>query len=91
MRCRNVGGRSTKTIAVPARHSLMRCSGHVRQKPGVLGKMGFLAQKQMDVRADADLELVGIAVPASNRSVSQSPAVSARLSRSDDQWRGLAR
>lgn len=40
-------------------------------KPGVLGKMGFLAQKQMDVKAHADLERVGIAVPASNRSVAQ--------------------
>ncbi len=39
--------------------------------PGILGKMGFLAQKKMDHQAHADLEAVGIAVPASNRSVSQ--------------------
>ena len=40
-------------------------------KPGILGKMGFLSQKQMDVQAHHDLEEVGIAVPASGRSVSQ--------------------
>ena len=38
---------------------------------GILGKLGFLAQKQMDAEAHADLERVGIAVPASNRPVSQ--------------------
>jgi simple sugar transport system ATP-binding protein len=38
---------------------------------GVLGKLGFLAQKTMDKKAHADLERVGIAVPASSRSVSQ--------------------
>jgi simple sugar transport system ATP-binding protein len=40
-------------------------------RSGVLGKLGFLAQKSMDVRAHADLERVGIAVPSSSRSVSQ--------------------
>jgi len=40
-------------------------------RPGILGKLGFLAQKQMDAEAHADLERVGIAVPASNRPVAQ--------------------
>ncbi len=39
--------------------------------PGILGWMGFLSQKAMDTTAHADLERVGIAVPSSNRSVSQ--------------------
>jgi simple sugar transport system ATP-binding protein len=38
---------------------------------GFLGKLGFLARKQMDKDAHSDLEAVGIAVPSSNRSVSQ--------------------
>jgi simple sugar transport system ATP-binding protein len=38
--------------------------------PGLLGKLGFLAQKKMDGIAHADLDRVGIAVPASNRPVS---------------------
>ena len=38
---------------------------------GIFGKMGFLARKQMEEEAHEDLEAVGIAVPASNRSVSQ--------------------
>lgn len=38
---------------------------------GFLGKMGFLAQKAMDAEAHRNLEHVGIAVPQSNRSVSQ--------------------
>ena len=38
---------------------------------GILGKLGFLARKQMEQEAHRDLEAVGIAVPASNRSVSQ--------------------
>lgn len=38
---------------------------------GVLGKLGFLAQKAMDTEAHRNLERVGIAVPQSNRSVSQ--------------------
>lgn len=45
--------------------------GREELKPGILGKLGFLAQKSMDQRAHADLERVGIAVPASGRSVSQ--------------------
>ena len=40
-------------------------------RPGMLGRLGFLAQKKMDASAHADLERVGIAVPASNRPVSQ--------------------
>lgn len=39
--------------------------------PGILGKLGFVNQRMMDARAHADLERVGIAVPASNRSVAQ--------------------
>lgn len=38
---------------------------------GLLGKLGFLDSKAMAKRAHDDLERVGIAVPASNRSVSQ--------------------
>ena len=38
---------------------------------GFLGKLGFLAQKAMDTEAHLNLERVGIAVPQSNRSVSQ--------------------
>lgn len=38
---------------------------------GIFGKLGFLAKKEMEHQAHADLEAVGIAVPASNRSVSQ--------------------
>ncbi|MEY4425489.1 MAG: hypothetical protein RJB56_1116 [Actinomycetota bacterium] len=38
---------------------------------GLLGKLGFLAKKEMDHDAHRDLEAVGIAVPSSNRSVSQ--------------------
>src|SRR5260370_7488193 len=40
-------------------------------RPGILGWLGFLAQKTMDETAYADLERVGIAFPNSNRSVSQ--------------------
>ena len=45
--------------------------GREELKPGILGKMGFLSQKSMDKRAHEDLDRVGIAVPASNRSVAQ--------------------
>ncbi len=45
--------------------------GREEMKPGILGKLGFLAQKSMDARAHADLERVGIAVPSSNRSIAQ--------------------
>jgi simple sugar transport system ATP-binding protein len=38
---------------------------------GFLGKLGFLAKKDMEREAHEDLERVGIAVPASNRSISQ--------------------
>ncbi len=45
--------------------------GREQTRPGILGRMGFLAQKAMDRKAHADLERVGIAVPASNRAVAQ--------------------
>ena len=38
---------------------------------GIFGKMGFLAKKQMEQEAQADLEAVGIAFPSANRPVSQ--------------------
>jgi simple sugar transport system ATP-binding protein len=38
---------------------------------GILGKLGFLSKKKMEHEAHRDLEAVGIAVPASNRAVSQ--------------------
>ncbi len=38
---------------------------------GIFGKLGFLARKQMEEEAQADLEAVGIAFPSSNRPVSQ--------------------
>ena len=38
---------------------------------GIFGKLGFLASKQMEVQAQADLEAVGIAFASSNRPVSQ--------------------
>ncbi len=38
---------------------------------GIFGKMGFLAKKQMEEEAQADLEAVGIAFPSANRPVSQ--------------------
>jgi simple sugar transport system ATP-binding protein len=38
---------------------------------GIFGKLGFLAKKEMDSTAHANLDKVGIAVPQSNRSVSQ--------------------
>ncbi len=45
--------------------------GREKTVRGILGKFGFLSQKVMDTQAHKDLEAVGIAVPASNRSVSQ--------------------
>jgi simple sugar transport system ATP-binding protein len=45
--------------------------GREKTVPGILGKLGFLAGKTMEKEAHKDLEEVGIAVPASNRSVSQ--------------------
>jgi simple sugar transport system ATP-binding protein len=45
--------------------------GREQVKGGLLGKMGFLAQKSMDKQAHEDLARVGIAVPASNRSIAQ--------------------
>jgi simple sugar transport system ATP-binding protein len=40
-------------------------------RPGILGKLGFLAQKQMDLKAHQEMERVGIAVASANRSVAQ--------------------
>jgi simple sugar transport system ATP-binding protein len=45
--------------------------GRERYVRGPLGKLGFLARKEMDRVAHENLERVGIAVPQSNRSVSQ--------------------
>jgi simple sugar transport system ATP-binding protein len=45
--------------------------GREQTVPGLFGKFGFLAQKSMDKIAHENLERVGIAVPQSNRSVSQ--------------------
>ncbi len=45
--------------------------GREKYLPGLLGKMGFLDKKTMHEQAHADLERVGIAVPASDRSVAQ--------------------
>ena len=45
--------------------------GRERLKKGILGFFGFLAKKEMEHEAHRNLEEVGIAVPASNRSVSQ--------------------
>ncbi len=45
--------------------------GREKAKPGLLGKLGFLAQKDMEREALADLERVGITVPPSKRTVSQ--------------------
>lgn len=45
--------------------------GREKVVPGFLGKLGFVAKKQMEYEAHRDLEEVGIAVPASDRSVSQ--------------------
>ncbi|MGC3955397.1 MAG: ATP-binding cassette domain-containing protein [Propionicimonas sp.] len=43
--------------------------GRERLKPGLLGAMGFLANRQMNQRAREELERIGIAVPSSGRSV----------------------
>ncbi|MDY7541632.1 MULTISPECIES: ATP-binding cassette domain-containing protein [unclassified Cryobacterium] len=45
--------------------------GREKTVKGVFGKMGFLARKEMEHDAHEDLERVGIAVPASDRPVSQ--------------------
>ena len=45
--------------------------GREKLKPGLLGKLGFLAQKDMEREALADLKQVGIEVPPSRRTVSQ--------------------
>jgi simple sugar transport system ATP-binding protein len=45
--------------------------GRELKRSGILGRLGFLNQREMDRRAHAELEKVGIAVPSSNRNVSQ--------------------
>ena len=45
--------------------------GREKYLSGPLGKLGFLDNKSMNKEAHEDLERVGIAVPASNRSISQ--------------------
>src|SRR5260370_3744719 len=45
--------------------------GREKPKPGLLGKLGFLAQKEMEAEALADLQRVGITVPTSKRTGSQ--------------------
>jgi len=45
--------------------------GREKPKPGLLGKLGFLAQKDMEREALADLMQVGVEVPPSSRTVSQ--------------------
>ncbi len=45
--------------------------GREKLRPGLLGRLGFLAQQEMEREALADLERVGIAVPPSNRTVSE--------------------
>lgn len=44
--------------------------GREKLKPGLLGKLGFLAQKEMEQQALAELERVGIAIPGGRRAVS---------------------
>jgi len=45
--------------------------GREKRKPGLLGKLGFLDQKEMEQEALAELARVGITVPPSKRTVSQ--------------------
>ena len=45
--------------------------GREKYQRGILGKFGFLDNKAMNKEAHEDLERVGIAVPASSRSISQ--------------------
>ncbi|HET9080594.1 MAG TPA: ATP-binding cassette domain-containing protein [Trebonia sp.] len=45
--------------------------GREKPKPGLLGKLGFLAQKEMEREALKNLEEVGITVPPSKRTVSE--------------------
>ena len=45
--------------------------GREKYVKGILGKLGFLAKREMDLVAHENLEKVGSAVPQSNRSVSQ--------------------
>jgi len=45
--------------------------GREKTVAGVLGALGFLAKRDMNMQAHKDLEEVGIALPESNRSVSQ--------------------
>lgn len=45
--------------------------GRELRSPGVLGKLGFLAQKRMDTIAHEDLERVGIGVTSTDRTVAE--------------------
>ncbi|WP_028932353.1 ATP-binding cassette domain-containing protein [Pseudonocardia spinosispora] len=45
--------------------------GREEFKPGLLGKLGFLAEKSMAAKSAAELDRVGIAVPSAGRAVSQ--------------------
>jgi simple sugar transport system ATP-binding protein len=45
--------------------------GREKKRKGLLGRLGFLDQKSMEQEALAELEKVGISVPASKRTVSQ--------------------
>lgn len=45
--------------------------GREELRPGLLGRLGFLAEKSMAEKAATQLERVGIAVPSAGRSVSQ--------------------
>ena len=70
--------------------------GRERPKPGLLGKLGFLAQKdlaqkEMGHEALADLARVGITVPPSKRTVCSCPEAGVRPSRSGGPSPGPAR
>ena len=45
--------------------------GRELRSPGLLGKLGFLAQKRMDMIAHEDLERVGIGVTSTDRTVAE--------------------
>ncbi len=65
--------------------------GRERYVKGILGKLGFLAKKEMDQVAHENLERVGIAVPQSNRWSHSSQADSAKRLQSAALFRGRAR
>lgn len=45
--------------------------GREKMARGLLGRLGFLAEKKMDIEAHADLERVGIGVASSDRTVAE--------------------